>query len=119
MQNLDQFYTAVGGRASEIIARLGGSAALVQRFLGKFPADGSLAELREALSSGDTKTAFRAAHTLKGLCANLGLENLRQRASDTTELLRDDRLDDARASLPALEAEYAAVLAALKGLGIS
>ena len=41
MNNLDEFYASVGSTASEVVGRLGGSPALVVRFLGKFSADGS------------------------------------------------------------------------------
>ena len=80
MSNLEQFYTEVGSSAATIISRLGGSEALVLRFLAKLPSDPSFELLRDTLEKGDTDTAFRAAHTLKGVCANLGVETLFQKA---------------------------------------
>ena len=32
-----------------------------------------MSQLTQAMDAGDVETAFRAAHTLKGICANLGL----------------------------------------------
>lgn len=77
---LDQFYRAVGGTAAEAAPRLGGADA-TRRFLRLFPLDDSFPRLSEALGRGDVQTAFRAAHTLKGVAANLGLERLRSLAS--------------------------------------
>ena len=63
---LDQFYRAVGGTAAEAAPRLGGADHAL-RFLRLFPLDDSFPQLSEALGRGDVQTAFRAAHTLKGL----------------------------------------------------
>ncbi len=116
MNNLEQFYASVGSNASEIIKRLGGDSSLVIRFLSKFQADGSFDQLCSALDSGETETAFRMAHTLKGLSANLGLQTLYEQASNVTELLRAGNLEDAKAALPALEQVYNKVLDGLKNL---
>ena len=106
MNNLDEFYASVGSTASEVVGRLGGSPALVVRFLGKFSADGSYKQLCEALDAGDTPTAFRAAHTMKGIAANLGLQYLFNKASEVTEYLRAGDSDSAKTALPDLTAEY-------------
>lgn len=106
MNNLEQFYDAVGANADEVIGRLGGDPALVMRFLAKFQDDDSFSTLCTALDDGDTETAFRAAHTIKGVCANLGLQTLFSKASEMTELLRAGAVEDAKGALPALEAEY-------------
>ena len=49
---------------------------LVQKFALKFLDDPSFQNLKDALDSKDVETAFRAAHTLKGVCLNLGFDNL-------------------------------------------
>ena len=119
MQNLERFYTSVGSSASDIVGRLGGNVSLVTRFLAKFPSDTSFFELQKSLESGDTETAFRMAHTMKGLCANLGIQTLYDKASEVTELLRGGDLESAKASFPMLEKEYQQVLASLKEIGIN
>ncbi len=113
MEHLKNFYTSVGSDLQEVLARLGGASALVERFLAKFKSDESFSRLRDALESGAVKDAFREAHTLKGLCANLGLQNLFEQARDTTELLREENLEAAKQSFPALEKEYMHVLEAM------
>ena len=45
----------------------------VRRFALKFLQDDSFPNLKKALEAQDAPTAFRAAHTLKGVCQNLGL----------------------------------------------
>jgi len=112
---LEQFYHAVGGTAADAAPRLGG-AVMTVRFLRLFPGDGSFSALAAALHSSDTAAAFRAAHTLKGVAANLGLERLRSMASDVTERLRSGDLSGAQALFPETEAAYRQVLTALEGL---
>mgnify|MGYP000720090130 CR=1 FL=1 len=55
------------------------------RFLRLFPLDDSFPRLSEALGRGDVQAAFRAAHTLKGVAANLGLERLRALARELAD----------------------------------
>ncbi len=114
MEHLEKFYKSVGSDVQEVVARLGGAAALVERFLTKFKSDESFNKLHDALENGAVKDAFREAHTLKGLCANLSLQNLFEQARDITELLREENLEAAKQSFPALEREYIHVLDAMK-----
>ncbi len=106
MDNLGQFYASVGGNAAEMLSRLGGNEALVKMLLGKFPKDDSFSSLCAALDGGRTEEAFRAAHTLKGVSANLGLQNLFVKASEVTEFLRGGDSESARKAMPGLTAEY-------------
>ena len=116
MSNLEEFYASVDSDAAQVIDRLGGMPALVVRFLTKFKNDGSFNELCAALDSGDTETAFRAAHTLKGVCATLGIQSVFRQASAITELLRGDALNEARAAMPALRQVYEQAIDALNKL---
>ena len=79
------------------------SPALVERFIGKFLDDGSFSELTSAMAAGQTEAAFRAAHTLKGVSANLGFEQLRQSSSALTEFLRGKAEPVPAEALPLLE----------------
>lgn len=103
---LDVFYAAVGGDSAQVLDRLP-SEALVRRFLAKFPADPSYAECKAALAARDLATAFRAAHTLKGTAANLGLDTLAATASDLTEALRPADTMPEDALISALDDAYA------------
>lgn len=112
---LREFYAAVGGSAEQVMARLV-SEGLIRRFLGKFTADPSYAALKEALAAGDAETAFRAAHTMKGTAANLGLDTLAAAASALTEVLRRGELPPA-ALVDEVDRAYALTVAAIEALG--
>ena len=71
-------YEKIGSDFDKVLGRMG-SEALVKRFAVKFLEDKSFEELTESLKEKDGEDAFRAAHTLKGICANLGLDRLRNR----------------------------------------
>lgn len=84
---LKDFYTSVGGDYDTVLNRLP-SVSLILRFGEKFLHDPSWDELHHAWKGNDVPAAFRAAHTLKGISANLGLDVLYKAASDLVEQLR-------------------------------
>ena len=81
---LKEVYEKIGGDYDDVVRRLMGEK-LVRKFLLKF-----LDDLERTLSEGDYKEAFRAAHTLKGVCQNLSLTSLYQVSSQLTEELRNE-----------------------------
>ena len=91
---IKQCYQAMGADFEEISQRIP-SEAMIRKFAVKFPEDKSFAELTKALEQGNVETAFRAAHTIKGLCLTLGFSHLTAPASELTELLRAGRLGSA------------------------
>ncbi len=106
MIDLEQLYACVEGDFEEVIGRLGGNESLVRRFLKKFLDDDSFSLLQTSLENGDVKSAFRGAHSLKGVTATLGLGKLYKSAYEITELLRAEKMDEAKTSFPQLEKEY-------------
>ena len=112
---LEQMYSAIGGDYKAVMERLPG-ADFVRRFALKFLQDDSFPNLKKALEAQDAPTAFRAAHTLKGVCQNLGFDALYAPASALTEALRGGTLDSADTLFPPVEKEYQRVVAALKEL---
>ena len=80
-------YQQLGGNLENVKTRLP-SDSLIKRFIIKFLDDSSYSELCDALQKGQRDEAFRAAHTLKGVCASLGFDQLENSASALTELLR-------------------------------
>ena len=72
---IEQCYQTLGGSFAEVSMRLP-SVRLVEKFIGKFLDDGSFDALCAQMSAGSREDAFRAAHTLKGVCANLGFGRL-------------------------------------------
>ncbi len=87
---IETCYQKLGGDYQDTLARIP-TEALIRRFLGAFLKDPSFDQLCCAMDAGDRPSAFRAAHTLKGVCANLGLEKLRQSAGGLTEELRPEQ----------------------------
>jgi len=84
---LKECYAAFGGDLESLLVRLP-SQRLAGKLLRKFPEDGSFRELCAAVPSGDLETAFRCAHSLKGLCLNLELPDLLKSSSALTDALR-------------------------------
>lgn len=70
------------------LARFVGNEALFLKFLKKFRSDMSYANLIMNLEEGNYEEAFKCAHTLKGVSANLGLNLIAKPTSELTELLR-------------------------------
>lgn len=99
---LERLYREVGGDLAGTVARLGGEER-VERFLQLLAGDDTFAMLRAAMSAGDVTCAFRAARTLKGVAANMGLLRMQEAASALTEALRAGDMDSARALYPAVE----------------
>lgn len=84
---LKECYAALNGDYEEVMGRLR-SERLVQKFVLKFLEDGSYDLLCRSMEAGDTSEAFRAAHTMKGVCANMAFSALLDSSSQLTELLR-------------------------------
>ena len=112
---LEEFYREIGSSYADVISRLG-SEEFVRRFVLLFKDDKSFEELKSSLERGRAADAFRAAHTLKGVAANLGFSALYSEAAEITEALRGGDLNAAAALFPALEEKYRRVIAAAEGL---
>lgn len=114
--NLKEVYEKTGGDFTDVMSRLM-TEERVLKFVRRFPEDPSFNELRAALDSGNTETAFRAAHTIKGIAQNLGFTALYKASDELTEALRPGSEDDIKADIPALfsrtSEEYEKVVAAI------
>ena len=84
---IQECYQKLGGDYAQVEKRLPGIH-LIRRFIAKFLDDGSYPELCRAMEQGQTEEAFRTAHTLKGVSANLGFDRLTASSGELTELLR-------------------------------
>ena len=111
---LRDFYKKIGSDYDAIVKLMGGSERIVDKFVRKFPNDPSAAELFRSFEEKDYETAFRMAHTLKGVCLNLGFTKLHESASALTEALRDHVADNAPELLENVRRDYDEVIGALK-----
>lgn len=80
-------YEQMGVSYEDVVGRIGNET-ILKKFVLKFPDDPSYKSLQEGLAEKDHEKAFRAVHTLKGICLNLGFDNLFEPSSKLTELLR-------------------------------
>lgn len=79
---------------------------VLKKFAKKFLDDGSYQSLKDNLAQGNGEEAFRAAHTLKGVCQNLGFDNLYQVSFDITEKLRGRETDGCEELFAKVEEQY-------------
>lgn len=113
--NLKECFDTFGGSYNDVMARLL-TEERVKKFLLMFLKDTSFTELEAAIKNEDYNSAFRAAHTLKGICANLGIDKLGNAASEITEALRAGDGAAANALFPAVSEYYSITAEALKQL---
>lgn len=100
------FYEQMGVDYNNVLRRLC-SEQLILKYLGKLPTDPTYRLLTDAFAAGDAETAFRAAHTLKGLCLNLDLRPLLEESDALTERLRAQTpLRELQGELDRLSEEY-------------
>ena len=85
--NIEECYEQLEGNYASVCTRLP-SLGLIEKFIGKFLEDKSFETLCQQMEYGNREEAFRAVHTLKGICANLGFDRLFASASRLTEELR-------------------------------
>ena len=113
---IEECYSTLGGDYEQVQRRLP-STALIKRFVTKFLSDDSYAALCRAMQGGERQEAFRAAHTLKGVCANLGFDRLCGSASLLTEELRAEGSGIPEAAVPLLaqvQQDYAVTTDAIR-----
>ena len=92
------------------------SESFVLHFVKKYPANPSFDELCKAVGRSDWESAFRAAHTLKGVAQNLGFDRLYAVSVPLTEAMRGAKPLDDFSLLAAVQAVQAETLAAIANL---
>ena len=113
---IQECFQSLGGNFAEVQQRLP-SDRLIKRFITKFLDDGSYAELSQAMASGQREQAFRAAHTLNGVCANLSFTRLLTSVSALTDLLRQESdaiSESAAAALTDVTRDYSQTITAIR-----
>ncbi len=109
-QAMEQRLVSVGVDIQDGIERFGGSRELYERFLIGFLSDPSYGEFETAIANKDWTQALAAAHTLKGVTANLSMTRLLEASSKTVALLREADCDSVLASCTELASVYKQVV---------
>ena len=115
---LRECYDSIGSNFDKAVTRMCNKESMLAKFAKKFPSDPTYTGLVEAFGSGDMPTAFRMAHTLKGLCLNLGLDKLQASASELTEALRNTEAvaDNAPELLERVKQDYEMTVNAINAI---
>lgn len=77
-----------GVNIERVMSRFMGNEMMYINFLKRFTEDKSFEKMQNSFRQGDLEEAFKAAHTLKGLIANLGLDGIMEAVNPITEILR-------------------------------
>ena len=110
---LQECYAAMSGNYDDAIGRLR-SERLVQKFVLKFLDDGSYDLLCRSLEEKNYEEAFRAAHTIKGVCQNLSIDKLQASSSRLCEALRNGYTPEADALAEETAEDYRQTVAAIR-----
>ena len=102
---LKECYAALGGDYENVTSRLP-SEKFVQKFVLKFLNDPSYDLLCSSMESGSYEEAFRAAHTIKGVCQNLGFTVLGKSSSALSEALRGGYTPEADTLIHQVKEDY-------------
>lgn len=112
--NIRSFYNEIGADVTDVEKRLG-SLDTAEYFVKKFLNDKTYAMLAEAYAENDHEKAFRAAHTLKGLCSNLGFNVLFASSSVLTEALRGGKsLEGTKVLFETVKNDYDKLISAIE-----
>ena len=96
-EDYDKFLLELPGiNLSEGLKNVGGEKVFFRKLLLEFYNDYRTAarEIKEALSNGQKEYVQRRAHTIKGVAATIGADQLRKNASDLEEAFIHDNKDD-------------------------
>ncbi len=102
---LKECYAAIGGDYGNVVARLH-SEKLVQKFVLRFLDDPSYELFCTSMKEKNYEEAFRAAHTIKGICQNLSFTRLLESSSEMSEALRHGWTPEADTLMDRLTADY-------------
>lgn len=112
---IQECYEQIGGDYNEIMSRLR-TEERIRKFAGMFLKEQSYDTLVQTLKDRNQEEAFRAAHTLKGVCQNLSFTALFKSSYDITEALREGDMEKADKLLEKVTEDYQRTLEGVKAL---
>ena len=102
---VQECYEAIGGDYNDIMSRLK-TEERVKKFAGMFLKEKCYQTLVQTIEEGNQEEAFRAAHTLKGVCKNMSFTTLFHSSFAITESLRGSNMDEAKTLLEQVTKDY-------------
>ena len=110
---LKECYAALDGDFAEVSGRLP-SEKFIQKYVLKFLDDGSFDLLVQSTQAENWEEAFRAAHTIKGICQNLSITRLGDSAARLTDALRGGWTPGADALIEEVRRDYQNTVSAIR-----
>ena len=87
----NEFITELESKGVDVktaLARFMGNVNIYKKFLIKFPDDENFKKIKTAIDAKDKDAAFMAAHTVKGVAANLGRNPISSTVEKIVEIFR-------------------------------
>lgn len=83
------------------------------KFLRRIGEDGNMSVLRKKIEENDVEGAFAAAHTIKGVCANLSIDGMNAVLNPMVEILRAGSMENVEDMMEEVERVYGRVTEAI------
>lgn len=106
----------LGVNLDETLERFVDNEALYFKCLNKLSDDLNYAKMLDGIDKGDSSVAFDGAHALKGVSANLGLNNLYEDMKIITEVFRAGSLDFDKDNFESIKKNYDLAISTIKSL---
>ena len=115
---VQELYACING-SYDAVKRILPRDEIIGRFIIRLLSDDSCTRLMQAASAKDAQGMFEAAHSMKGVCANLGLPELSSMASVVAEEFRPGKTrkmseEELASHLGILKDKYEADMAAIR-----
>ena len=107
---LNEFYQMIGSDSDAVVRRMGLTENHLKKYLGKFRENQEYMKLTQAVAQNDYYNIEWAAHTLKGITSNLGLDILYTDFQKIVDCVRDGKYDEIPAHYAAARADYERVM---------
>lgn len=114
--NVQECYEKIGGNYAAVRKRIP-TDKMLRKFLKMFLKDPSYGQLQKAIEEKDAQQAFMAAHTLKGVSQNLGLDKLYVHASLLSDDFRHGWSDEGIDHFVQMQPDYESAVKAIQELG--
>ena len=104
--DLSEILQEAGVNYSDLIKRFAGNEAMLRKFLLKLPQDKTYEDLTDKVAEKDYDGILTAAHTLKGISANLGFDRLSAACAKVVSAVREGRNEDCLSCCQEVRTEY-------------